>query len=187
MENKKTDGISLVWPHSKDKETTEKLQFYHNLDNNTRGAFLVQANWIESDLDTVLSFIFCGDNEEQRNLLKSTLLKKNTFDSKSQILMSLIRITRPDLIEKYEGLKGKFDSIRKFRNKLAHASLYLDDEFIKKNPKDRILIKIFEDGKEKHPEILVKDVEDRLVQASAVMMELGKLYKDLKQPPSNSS
>jgi hypothetical protein len=174
------ERIKQVWPKAKDEQTKQKVQFYHDLDAKWRGRFLIQTNWMESDVDTVISYLFFGKDTEKSNLFRSTILKRMTLDTKIQTLHQILQIKFPDLATEHEKLNGKLDSIKKFRNKLAHADLTITRKFIEKDPKDRIPIKIFEDGKEKSQEILVKDIEDKLVLTTEIHTSINEIFKAIQ-------
>ncbi|MCV0372402.1 MAG: hypothetical protein K5793_02480 [Nitrosarchaeum sp.] len=177
------DSIHMVWPNAT-PEIQKKIQFYHDLDVKSRGSFLIQANWIESDIDGILALAFCGNNKSNLDLIRSTLLKRLTFDAKIDSLNKIIKLRYKGMGEKdvktkplFDNLANNLETIRKFRNKLAHSSLSLTDDFITKDPKDRIPIRTYDDGKEKYLEIMKKEIEDKLAVTTEILIAMRVMTK----------
>ena len=190
----RSDILQRVWPNLPSKYL-KKADFYHNLDIQCRGAFLIQTNWVESDIDGILALIFCGKDKGDLNLIRSTVLKRLGFDAKISSLNKIIKLRYSDFGNKHENLKQLFDdlvknleTIKKFRNKLAHSSLSITADFLEKDPKDRIQICLFDDGEEKYLEIMKKEVDDNLVIITHVQIVLQALVKYIQSDvPINDS
>jgi len=140
---------------------------------NIRGNFLDVAIWIEKLIEDIIASHFCTDSEN-RALFFSLIMNSPefTFYRKIGIFDELLKICYPDLYKLHSDLLKKLDKIRKFRNRLAHATLDITDNFLSKNAIDRVQIRYYEKGREKQQVITLDEKDHRLSECWEVVMQM---------------
>lgn len=155
-----------------------KLEEQLERDNKVRGKFLVLAIDIEFMVGWIVCEHFCPE-EERKRLMFSLVIgwpEAFPFSSRITLLDRLLELRYSDLKLKYSGLKEKLDKIRKFRNRLAHAS-----PDIAIFP-DKIRLKWYDDdGTEKQQDVTHSEVAEREKECREVFGQLVEIQLEIKK------
>lgn len=172
----------IIWPDPGDEDKRKKIRFYIDLHTNYVGKFLVLVTWLESDIEEVLALLIYGEKEKNKNirLFRYGKLPKLSFYLKIFTLMNIIKKCKLVEDEEFKYLDKHLNGIRQFRNKLAHSPSYNNESFIEKDPKDRIRVSKYKDGKKVVEEITIKEIEEKLDAASKAQIILKKVLRRIE-------
>lgn len=159
-------------------ELVKQADVEYKLATRIRAPFLEQAIVIDRLIADIISQHFCPD-EEKRTLFFSLITNGITlsFHASINVFEKLLKLCYPDLYEKH--LFKKLDTIRNFRNRIAHSMLDTSEEFLAKGYTDRIRLVVHMDGKQKHQTITNKDINERLGKCTEVILALVNIQKEV--------
>lgn len=101
-----------------------------------RGAYITQTIQVEQLINRILALIFCGTEEQQR-LFQIIVLERAggiNFSLKIDILIEAVQANYPEVHARFEQtqLFKLLQTVRKRRNRLAHASIDTDQTYVER-------------------------------------------------------
>jgi hypothetical protein len=111
-----------------------------------RGGVLNTVAVIEKDIAQIISHYFC--KEERRDVFFSEIATAEFFSyrNKISILKEILQKDYAFFLEEHPDLTKELGEIGEFRNILAHATLDVTDNALRRNPKDGVGFVSFQDG-----------------------------------------
>src|SRR6185437_14279958 len=98
-----------------------------------------------------------------------------TFSGRCAVLEKVVASFYPAFHKEQEKLFDGLSKMRRTRNRLAHAHLDTNDEFLSKDHTDRIQLVFYEDGERKQQMITVEEFQQRLKDGSKTTQVLVEL------------
>ena len=145
---------------SPDSPEGRQLGQLYALDESIRGRFLQQAIVTDGLIEDILATYFCPE-EERRRMLRWLVfgLAEVTFSDKISALAKLLQRAYPEVNAAHPKLEHQLTTIRKFRNRMAHAMVDTSDEFLRHGYTDRVQLTYEEGGQRKqmgtaHPDAM---------------------------------
>ncbi len=131
-----------------DERYQRHLELTFKYDRMYRSQIIYEATAIEGQIESIIASHYCPDEERHLSFISLLFNRAEVpLSKKIEILEVLLKDHYPDLLEELPGLINKLDSIRRLRNKFAHAELLLDEEKLKEVPKGVYLRRIDRNGK----------------------------------------
>jgi hypothetical protein len=164
-------------------EEGKKLGALYQKDNVLRGAYLVQTIGIEGIIGDIIALSLCP-NEDSRSLFTSLILnyREFTFEGKYQILKRLMELKYPTIVNKHKDIFRQINTVKEFRNKLAHWMLDTSDQFLAKNYTDRIQLEHYDSkGHRGTIEITDTDIREKLKNCSGLLIKLMEIRSEITQ------
>ena len=170
----------------KNSERHKQLMALVQLATKIRGSFLNMMIDIDRLIAVIISQHFCPE-VERRKLFFSLITNGTTisFHASISVLKRLLKLCYPDLYD--EHLFTKLETLRRFRNMIAHSRLDMSKEFLAKGYTDRIRLVVYRDGKERHQIITTGDGLERVVAAKEVFDALTNIHDEVVTRVSKSS
>jgi len=143
------------------------------LSGKIRGPLLDQAILIELLVQDTIRSHFCQDTRKWA-LLDDLILNQLSFDRKIWILDKLLKLNYEDLDSDFPMLNRHLESIKNYRNKIAHSLLDTDPEWLlsEKKKTDRIRLKRSKNGKPFDEVLTVEDRDKLLKKWSKIILPL---------------
>ncbi|HVZ87365.1 MAG TPA: hypothetical protein VHG72_10380 [Polyangia bacterium] len=159
----------------------QKLNVLYELTKSIRGALIDQAIWADVLVTDILAEFFVPDQKRRMLLLSDVLTGRDaTFSGRCAVLEKVVASFYPAFHKQHAKLFDELSKIRRTRNRLAHAHLDTNDEFLSKDHTDRIQLVFYEDGERKQQVITVEEFQQRLKDGSGttqVLVELLELIR----------
>ncbi len=96
-----------------------------------RSHAIYEATAIEGLIESIVAWHFCPDADKHLSFIALMFVTAEVpFSQKIEILLKVLKNSYADIVMDIPGLENKLNSLRKFRNKLAHSELVLDDKKI---------------------------------------------------------
>jgi len=151
-----------------------------------RGPFLDMVIGVDRWIAFIISQHFCPE-EEKRKLFLSLITNGTTisFAASINVLEKLLKLCYPDLYD--EHLFKKLETLRRFRNTIAHSRLDVSKEFLAKGYTDRIRLVVYRDGKQKHQTITDGDILERATACVEIIDALDIIYEEVVTRVSKNS
>lgn len=106
-----------------------ELVFEH--DRAIRSHAIYEATAIDGLIESIVAWHFCPDASKHVSFIALMFVTAEVpFSKKIEILMKVLKNSYADIVMDIPGLENKLNSLRKFRNKLAHSEFILDDKKI---------------------------------------------------------
>jgi len=156
-------------------ELEKKLTKYFKFDNEHRGSFLVSATQGESYLEDVIASHFESKNKEKRSLLISLVISQLSFNAKIRIVTHLIQTYYPKIQKEFPNLENQLESVRNFRNKMAHYSIDSRTERVMKYAGQKLSLVFHKNGKIHYQVIDKKSFEEKITLAQNVTADLAEI------------
>ena len=158
------------------KTSPNQISKHFELDHKIRGSYLVLAITIESIITDIISYYFCQNNDRRIHFVGLIMNQSGiTFANKIRILEKILKLHYPKKYEKYTKLMKQLDSVKKFRNLLAHSSASYSQKFLSKKLEDRIVLAYYKDGKRFERIITVKDIERKTSEFGNIIDKLMEI------------
>ena len=109
-------------PKGLSREQTPRAHDLHQLACRIRGEFLNGTAWMDVLLTDIVSHYFCFERE-RRMLFFTEVASTMSFRAKTLLLEKVLRYEFPEVLSQYPKLRQRLDSLREFRNILAHNHL----------------------------------------------------------------
>ncbi len=165
------------------KSNEEKiLNRLYRLDIKLRGKFLFHVTGLETIIDDVIATHFLSDDEDKHSFFTSLILHEIDLHAKIRVLLEILK-KYPELQLELKSLEKKLEKIKKLRNRFAHSYWYSHNDFLKKNPIDKIRLEIHKKGKKEFIEITKKELEDEIF----FVVELIEKLDEVKDHIENSA
>jgi hypothetical protein len=101
-----------------------ELLFEH--DRVIRSHAIYEATAIEGMIESIVAWHFCPDVDKHLSFT-ALVTAGMPFSKKIDVLMKLLKNSYSDILTDVPELKNKLNSLREFRNKLAHRELVMDE------------------------------------------------------------
>ena len=160
------------------KEHLAHSQALHEFAAELRGKFLNGSAWIETLLGDILATYFCGDSE-RRALFFSEVANDMRFSSKAALLDKILEREFPQLRKAYPRLKQRLDSVRRFRNRLAHAHVDTSEAALAARKSDEVTFIFYEDGQMKRQQVARADAQRRANEANQLRKDLVEVQRTI--------
>lgn len=162
----------------KDSERLKQGMALLELAAKMRGPFLDMVIGVDRWIAFIISQHFCPE-VEKRTLFLSLITNGTTisFAASINVLEKLLKLCYPDLYD--EHLFKKLETLRRFRNIIAHSRLDVSKEFLAKGYTDRIRLVVYRDGKERHQIITEKDILERVEVCGKIIDALFKIHEEV--------
>jgi hypothetical protein len=133
------------------------------LDMAIRGSYLAHVIPIEEIVKDIISHHFCSEERRRLQLISLILHGRDfTFSSSIEILERILT-SYPEVQNKYPNIRRELDKIRRLRNELAHSELDTSEEFLSKDLKDTIRLRLYDNqGNTLYREITRVEIDERL-------------------------
>jgi len=179
----------LVDDVPKGSELEKKLTIYFKFDNEHRGSFLVSATQGESYLEDVIASHFESKNKEKQSLLISLVISQLSFNAKIRIVVQLIQTYYPEIQKEFPDIENRLESVRNFRNKMAHYSIDSRTESAMKYAGKKLSLVFHKNGKKHYEVIDKKSFEEKITLAQQVTADLAEIDEIIenKQKPKKVS
>jgi hypothetical protein len=148
----------------------------HQLACRIRGEFLNGTAWMDVLLTDILSHYFCAD-KQRRMFFFTEVAAVMSFRSKTSLLEKILKQEFPELVTKYPRLRDRLDSLREFRNVLAHNHLDTSDQSLAKRRPDEVVFVKYKLGKISQVRINATDAGRRAKEANQLRRELLELQR----------
>jgi hypothetical protein len=151
-----------------------------------RGEFLTATAWMDVLLTDIVSHYFCPD-KNRRTFFFTEVAGALNFRSKTLLLEKILNYEFPDLLVKHPRLRERLDSLREFRNVLAHNHLDTSKESLaKRKPGEAVFVK-YKLGKKSQVWISDDDARRHAEKANQLQRELIELQRRFFRSNENSS
>lgn len=149
----------------------EYLTFAFDFDQETRGSYLYQSAEIESLIEQIIAYHYCGDDVKKLNSFLSLVLSEINFNSKIRIFIKLLE-KYPEFKRNFNVIKSSLENVRNFRNKLAHSKLDTSYKFIQQRH-HKIRLIMHKDEKIQFLEITKKIMEQKYREIATLHIQLN--------------
>jgi hypothetical protein len=158
------------------KEHLAHSHALHEFAAELRGKFLNGSAWIETLIGDILAAYFCGDSE-RRGLFFSEVANDMRLSSKATLLDKILEREFPQLRKTYPRLKQRLDSLRAFRNRLAHAHIDTSEAALAAGKSDEVTFIFYEDGQMKRQQVTRAGARRRADEANQLRKDLVELQR----------
>jgi hypothetical protein len=161
---------------SPDDTQIARLNHLYDLMKDVRGPIIDQAIFTESLLDHALATHFVAGDTLQVQL-DSLVFKESglSFASKINLLGRILELSYPERAHGSADLLKGLDSIRRMRNKLAHAALETSDQYVTSAPLDRVRFAFYRHGRREYFDLSAMERDEYLRSASDTLVRLLQL------------
>ena len=126
------------------KEKYELAARLHAYVRDWRGRVLNTVAVMEKEIAQIISHYFCA--EERRDFFFSEIARFLSYRNKVSILKQILQKDYVFFSREHPDLTKELEEIGAFRNILAHATLDVTDNALRRKPKDAVGFVSFEDG-----------------------------------------
>jgi hypothetical protein len=158
------------------KEHLAQSHALHEFAAELRGKFLNGSAWIETLLGDILATYFCRDSE-RRGLFFSEVANDMRLSSKATLLDKILQREFPQLLKAYPRLKKRLDSLRGFRNRLAHAHIDTSEHALATRKSDEVTFIFYEDGQMKRQQVTRDEAQRRANEANQLRKDLVEVQR----------
>jgi len=156
----------------------------HEFAAELRGKFLNKSAWIETLLGDILATYFCSD-VNRRGLFFSEVANDMRLSAKAALPDKILQHNFPQLRETHPRLKKRLDSLRTFRNRLAHSHIDTSEHALASKQSDEVTFIFYEDGKMKHQCVTRADAQHRAAEANQLQNDLIDIQRAVTQPTAS--
>jgi len=158
------------------KEHLVHSKVLHEFAAELRGKFLNGSAWIDTLLGDILAAYFCAD-PNRRGLFFSEVANDMRLSTKATLLDKILQHDFPHLLAAHPRLKKRLDSLRAFRNRLAHAHIDTSERALAAKRTDKVTFIFYEDGQMKHQHVTRADAQRRASEANQLRKDLVEIQR----------
>ena len=164
-------------------ELLKKREMLKQIDSKIRGEYLLTISYLEQRVDHILADYFCKKRKKHDLLLELVIGSKDlTFAKKTRILEKIVKTVFPQFYKDHETIFKTIDSLRDFRNKLAHQPPELRLSEVPNRNEDEIVLLYFKNGKENKESYKISVIKRKIRTATALLVaDLSVLQKLVKR------
>ena len=160
------------------KESLAQSKILHKLAAELRGKFLNKSAWIETLLGDILASYFCSD--VNRRVLFSEVANDMRSSTKAALLEKILQHSFPQLREAHPRLKKRLDSLRTFRNRLAHSHIDTSEDALAAKKFDEVTFVFYEDEEMKRQCVTRADAKRRATEANQLQNDLLDIQRAVR-------
>ncbi len=151
-------------------------QKYHEAAREIRGRYVNSVAVLETEMARFITGYFCVD-DYRRDLFFSEVATGQAMmlNAKIKLLTKILKRDYQGYLENHPDLLKQFDSVRDYRNQLAHATLDVSDEQLTKPEVDGIGFVYYKDGQRQVHFVSLADAEEKQVEINMLLGNLNEL------------
>jgi hypothetical protein len=131
-----------------DDEFRRRLEKLFDYDRVIRSHAIYEATAIEGMVETLIAIHFCPNKQKHLSFVSLLFGRGEVpFSKKIDILQHLLQTDYPDILKTVPELINELNSLRRFRNKLAHHELVTEEDKLESTPSGIWLRSVNRNGK----------------------------------------
>lgn len=158
------------------------VELTFDYDRMMRSQIIYEATALEGQIENIIASHFCPDEDKHLSFVSLLFNRAEVpFSKKIDILEFLLKQHYPDILNELPGLINKLNSVRRLRNKFAHAELVLDEDKLNEIPKGVYLRSVDRDGKVTTDFMPADEGSKRITNANSLGFFIFFLYLEIQK------